>query len=48
MKEIVPHKLGPQTSHSVYSFKNKLKYIFKNHVFKERNFSLRTREKVIL
>ena len=39
MKAIVPHKLGPQTSHckqnSVYSFKNKLKCIFKNHVFKE-------------
>ena len=43
MKEKVPHKLGPQTYHCkqnrVYSFKNKLKYIlkyiFKNHVFRE-------------
>lgn len=50
MKEIVPHKLGPQTNHckqdSVYSLKNKIH--FKKSCFQKMIFSLGTWEQVIL
>ena len=57
MKEIVPHKLGPQTNHckqdSVYSLKNKIhfkKSCFQNVIFFFGNMgashSLKTRKRL--